>query len=1074
MMKKALLALLLSLAFVSQGYAQKGSTIGGGSAASGITYLIDSYGAIGDSAQGSGASITSGANIVSGGSTNCANTDAGKGFLMPGAGAGGAALETTVSSCSGSSYALAANATFSVSSSTFWVGYSGVQVQTDGTGCVPADVITLTGGTAVSQGQLTVQTCQVHGATINAAGSGGTTGGCVLTDAGTFTGEPFRIYATVASGSISALGAFIHKGDYSVNPSTLSAEPVTGCGLTGSPTLTITMGISQQVSPGSGIFVSAPGSYTTQPASPVAAGSSTGAETGETFNIYFPAGGPYTYGHNNATAVQAALTAADTNGGGTVQFTCGKKYLVAGAALTVGDQTNLPAVTMQGCRQIGQGGAVGNMSGAAASGLWFDPTGGNKINVFGGSAVKNLATFNPLMNYAGASDTFRANADRINSFSGIAYHFGNSGGGRGGGVLIDTNLVVGYASAIETKNNGNWRITHNVFDDINFLNIASIPDYSWIQQNYCHVLVSNTATAPASNSITAIATNSGLTKITTTNPHGFSVNDQVVIGTTGSYPNQTVTGYPTADVTGYVASVQDANDFTLNVAFNAGQTYVSGGTVNWYYVRQGECGYYNGQAAGNDGLEITSLDVNGWLTGWHSFGLQGQHFTLFSKNGLFQDPNSKGLWLDGTVENSDVAFSEVVGDAYPLYDTTYGNTAPYQISFTAGQYLGNGMGYQIDHLGSQALNFSQYKSNRGSNQAMNIGDGAGTVSFSGASDLTNIPFYAQSYTDWSKLIISPDTIVGGSLGTYIGGAVLPPATMNTTVSGTNSTSNPLGACDVGEAPVICVGMRRELSTYTGPIVNVTNVASSATIDLRQDAFGNIDQGQCASFQGNSTLTIAKAYDQSGNANNINYSPQPAFSCSVAKLNGRPGPLFVNGTSTEGLISSSASWQGLFSGANPGTILFSVLPTGVFVNSDRIFEINSGGGVNSVSSSGINGGSTLNFGAGYSTTTGVWVTSGSLSTTALSVLDYTYQWTVTTNNPVIDFNGTSQTFGSTTTPVGTAGVDTGQTLAIGGIGSATTVFPGYIPTVVAWKNGPGAAQLEQARKAEGAYYGTAIN
>lgn len=1084
MFKKIFLALLLSLVVASQAHAQKGSTIGGGAGSTGITYLVDSYGAIGDSAQGSAASITSGTATVSGGSTNCANADVGKAFLMPGAGAGGAALETTVASCSGSSYVLAANATFSVSPSVFWVGYSGVQVQADGTGCAPGDVITLTGGTAVSQGQLTVNTCQVHGAAVNAAGSGGTTGGCVLTDAGTFTGRPFQIYATIVAGSISALGNFlplVGQGDYSVNPSSLSAEPVSGCGLSGSPTLTITMGVSQSHKPGSGVSVSAPGSYTAMAASPVAAGSSTGSESGETFNIYFPEGGIYTYGHNNQTAIQAALSAATTNGGGFAQITCGRQYLVSGGNLNVGNQGSLAAVTLQGCTNLSQGGPAANESVAGAAGIFFDPSGGNKINVFNPSSLQNLVVLNALPSYAGATDTFRAAADRVASYSGTLVHFGNPNGGRGGSILNKNDFIGGFALGQESTNNANWLDTNVVFDTTNGFFTNAIPDFSDLNYIYCHSAL-QTSSELASNTVTAVATNGGLTEYTTTNPHQFQSGDRVVFGSMGSYPNQAVVSYPAGNGTTVVASVQDSTHFTTVQAFNGAQTYTSGGNVNWYPTRQGMCGYYNGTAAGNDGMDVGNLRVNGWLIGLYSWGGQGQHITAPEMNGTFQDQNSVGLLLDGNISSSEVIGSEIQQVAYPVVNMTYG-VSSYGIRFVGGQYLSNGMGYAIDNLGTQALNFIGFISNHAvsgfsaeRNQYVNLGDSSGPLVFSGGSDITDLAFYAQSYTDWSTLTISPETLTGGSL-TAIGGAVLPPAPLNTNVTGTNSANNPLGACDVWQGPALCFGVRREFSSYAGALLNAERASDSATMDIQQDAFGNLNQAQCAAFQGSSTLSVAKWYDQEGsgiNAVNATLAQQPALSCTNPKLNGKPGILYANGVADFLTVPTSAVWQGWSSGASAGTILISMLPTGNGVNNDRIFQITPGGGTNTMLFTLGNGGTIPTLGPGYSTTAGVFPTSAGMGSTTLSVVDIVYQWTLTTNVPTISFNGTAQTLGTTTTPVGTAGSDTGQTFTIGGNGTTTTTLPGYIETFIIGKAGPGATQLEQARKADGAYYGTTIN
>ena len=66
-------------------------------------------------------------------------------------------------------------------------------------------------------------------------------------------------------------------GDYTTNPTSIAAEPVTGCGLTGA-TVAMTMGVLAA-------NLSTPGAYTAIPTNPVAQGTAAGGETGVTFNF---------------------------------------------------------------------------------------------------------------------------------------------------------------------------------------------------------------------------------------------------------------------------------------------------------------------------------------------------------------------------------------------------------------------------------------------------------------------------------------------------------------------------------------------------------------------------------------------------------------------------------------------------------------------------------------------------------------------------------------------------------------------------------------------------------------------
>ncbi len=196
-----------------------------------------------------------------------------------------------------------------------------------GSGYVPGDTITLTGGTVVTPPVITVVTTNVTSASVNAAGSGGTPGSATVTGT-TGTGTKFQASVTIGSGgSISSVDAISLPGSYTVNPTSLSAEPVTGGGLTGA-TLSITMGVStfsvttpgvfsangasltQSATSGSGtgfsltnviyapasVTVTNNGSYTSFPSNPVSQLSTSGSGSGATFNITTGSASAYSVG----------------------------------------------------------------------------------------------------------------------------------------------------------------------------------------------------------------------------------------------------------------------------------------------------------------------------------------------------------------------------------------------------------------------------------------------------------------------------------------------------------------------------------------------------------------------------------------------------------------------------------------------------------------------------------------------------------------------------------------------------------------------------------------------------------
>lgn len=188
---------------------------------------------------------------------------------------------------------------------------------TTSTNYVPADTVTLSGGTFSVAAVVTVNTTRVSSATVAAGGAGGTDGTQTVTGT-TGTGTLFTASVTVAGGTITAVLSITTGGSYTVNPTVLANEPVTGASLVGAQ-LALSMGVNTvtvltagvfSVNPTSGIFtqsatsgtgtgatfeqsvlgpnavtISDPGVYTVVPANPVAQASSSGSGLGATFTL---------------------------------------------------------------------------------------------------------------------------------------------------------------------------------------------------------------------------------------------------------------------------------------------------------------------------------------------------------------------------------------------------------------------------------------------------------------------------------------------------------------------------------------------------------------------------------------------------------------------------------------------------------------------------------------------------------------------------------------------------------------------------------------------------------------------
>ncbi len=152
-----------------------------------------------------------------------------------------------------------------------------VQTAQSSTGSyAPGDTLTGTGGTGTQFIVPITHTKVVGTPTVAAAGASGTPGTATVTGT-TGTGTKFQATVTISGGgAISSVDTLSVVGDYTVNPTLLTAEPVTGGGLVGA-TLAIHMGVLTLGT------ISVAGAYTVIPTDPITTTSS-GSGTGCTLN----------------------------------------------------------------------------------------------------------------------------------------------------------------------------------------------------------------------------------------------------------------------------------------------------------------------------------------------------------------------------------------------------------------------------------------------------------------------------------------------------------------------------------------------------------------------------------------------------------------------------------------------------------------------------------------------------------------------------------------------------------------------------------------------------------------------
>ena len=278
------------------------------------TLSLPNYGAVCDAAAKSGGSTTASSTAFSGAflSSNIGQTYA---IQIPGAGAGGAALATTITPTSSSAGTLGTAAAGSASSATQGAYFAAVNIAGDGTDSyAPGDTVTLASGTSATPTVLTVNNSQLIGGTY----TGGTMSGYAIGDklfltavGGAQLGQPSLIVTGVSAGAVTA-AQLVDGGNFTGNATSFTQASNSATAGTGFTVTVPRFGVSYL--PGA-VSVTTPGLYTSVPANMVAQASSSGSGTGATFFIAWHTDGDYYYGTDNTSAIASAITAAEATPG---------------------------------------------------------------------------------------------------------------------------------------------------------------------------------------------------------------------------------------------------------------------------------------------------------------------------------------------------------------------------------------------------------------------------------------------------------------------------------------------------------------------------------------------------------------------------------------------------------------------------------------------------------------------------------------------------------------------------------------------------------------------------------------
>ena len=254
--------------------------------------------------------ITTGTNAFCSNSATFSGADIGKIIQIDGAaGIGSPPLNTTIASyVSTHCITTTANATATTPLS-YFVKADVITAGSTGS-YVPGETVTITGGTETIQAVGYITDTKLSSATVNAGGTGGTTGTCIVQST-TGTGTPFQVNTTISGGAITSVNSITNAGHFFTNPTSLSAEPVTNvagktCAPTGA-TLTVVMWSDY-------VQVNTNGIYSVTPSNPVSTGAGPiSSATGLTFNASWDTSGSFVYGSDDSAAFVAAINQTATN-----------------------------------------------------------------------------------------------------------------------------------------------------------------------------------------------------------------------------------------------------------------------------------------------------------------------------------------------------------------------------------------------------------------------------------------------------------------------------------------------------------------------------------------------------------------------------------------------------------------------------------------------------------------------------------------------------------------------------------------------------------------------------------------
>jgi hypothetical protein len=160
-------------------------------------------------------------------------------------------------------------------------------------------------------------------------------------------------------------------------------------------------------------------------------------------------------------------------------------------------------------------------------------------------------------------------------------------------------------------------------------------------------------------------------------------------------------------------------------------------------------------------------------------------------------------------------------------------------------------------------------------------------------------------------------------------------TPSATVTGSTTAAPPAMNVDsLGTPAFAALSLRKVVSNYTGPAIQVRRSNDNATQDIGFDSSGNLDMAALQAFVGSASGYVATWYDQSGNARHFTQATpanQPVIVNAglINAVNGRPMPAFsaVNLTaltrSSIGVYAAGATTMlTVMSTTTPGVVPFS--------------------------------------------------------------------------------------------------------------------------------------------------------